>query len=362
MMRKTRFLDQTGSQCIEYTGVSRLRDLSAPLGAVHMMKGSLQRGTTAFESEKLFGRSLADTFDAPDYSCGTYGDDHSPKFAVTRLSSGPRDLEQAPAYRPDPALLVCVALIPTPVGQWQARYNGQQVGVASTRPFAVTVLDLQASMKMLVKGPFDYLHFYISKSFLKEIAADGGLSSDISFRARFFVEDLVIAQITKGILSEVKHQQPLSLLRLDQLSLILGAHLIQSYSSVQHMPVAPHKGLEAWQKLRSEELLRSRLNGNIAIAELASACQLSASHFARCFRLSYGVPVHRFLIRLRLEKAKELLVDTKSALSDIAMESGFFDQAALTKQFSQVERITPSKWRKINAVTHSPIVRRIDCA
>jgi AraC-like DNA-binding protein len=327
-----------------------------------MMKGSFQRGTTALESEKLFGRSLADTFDAPDYSCGTYGDDHSPKFAVTRLSSGPRDLEQAPAYRADPALLVCVALIPTPVGQWQARYNGQQVGVASTRPFAVTVLDLQASMKMLVKGPFDYLHFYISKSFLKEIAADGGLSSDISFRARFFVEDLVIAQITKGILSEVKHQQPLSLLRLDQLSLILGAHLIQSYSSVQHMPVAPHKGLEAWQKLRSEELLRSRLNGNIAIAELASACQLSASHFARCFRLSYGVPVHRFLIRLRLEKAKELLVDTKSALSDIAMESGFFDQAALTKQFSQVERITPSKWRKINAVTHSPIVRRIDCA
>jgi AraC-like DNA-binding protein len=326
------------------------------------MKRSLHRGTTSLSSEKLFGRSLADTFDAPDYSCGTYGDDHSPKFAVTRLSSGPRDLEQAPDYRPDPALLVCVALTPTPVGQWQARYNGQQVGVASTKAFAVTVLDLQASMKMLVKGPFDYLHFYISKSFLEEIAADSGLSSDISFRACFFVEDLVIAQITKGILSEVKHQQPLSLLRLDQISLLLGAHLLQSYSNLQRQPIAPQKGLEAWQKVRSEELLRSRLNGNIAIAELATACKLSASHFARCFRLSYGISVHRFLIRLRLEKAKELLVDTGAALSDIAIESGFFDQAALTKQFSQVERVTPSKWRKINAVMHSPVVERIDCA
>jgi AraC-like DNA-binding protein len=326
------------------------------------MKRSLHRGTTPFESEKLFGRSLADTFDAPDYSCGTYGDDQSPKFAVTRMSSGPRDLEQAPSYRPDPALLVCIALTPTPVGQWQARYNGQQVGVASTRPFAVTVLDLQASMKMLVKGPFDYLHFYISKSFLGEIAEDGGLSSNLSFRACFFVEDLVIAQIAKGILSEVKHQQPLSLLRLDQISLLLGAHLIQSYSTLQRLPVPTLKGLEAWQKLRSEELLRSRLNGNIAIAELAKACQLSASHFARCFRLSYGISVHRFLIRLRLEKAKELLVGTTSALSDIAIESGFFDQAALTKQFSQVERVTPSKWRKLNALTHSPVAQRAECA
>ena len=76
------------------------------------MKRSLHRGTVPLESEKLFGRSLADTFDAPDYSCWTYGDDHSPKFAITRLSSGPRDLEQAPSYRPDPAVLICVALTP----------------------------------------------------------------------------------------------------------------------------------------------------------------------------------------------------------------------------------------------------------
>jgi AraC family transcriptional regulator len=322
------------------------------------MKRSLHRGTMPLESAKLFGRSLADTFDVPDYTCGVYGENQSPKFAVTRLKSGPRELEQAPAYRSDPALLICVALTPTPVGQWQARYNGKQVGVASTRAFAVTVLDLQASMKMLVKGPFDYLHFYISKSFLEEIAADSGLSSTLVFRACFFVEDLVIAQIAKGILSEVKHQQPLSLLRLDQISLLLGAHLIQSYSTIQRMAVPPQKGLEAWQKVRSEELLGSRLNGNIAIAELANACQLSASHFARCFRLSYGISVHRFLIRLRIEKAKELLKQTKAALSDIAIESGFFDQAALTKQFSQVERVTPSKWRKINAITHPPAVQR----
>lgn len=319
------------------------------------MKQSLHRGTTSLGSDKLFGRSLADTFDAPDYSCGVYGDDQSPKFAVTRLSSGPRKLEQAPEYRPDPALLICVALTPTPVGQWQARYNGLQVGVSSTRAFAVTVLDLQSSMKMLVKGPFDYLHFYISKSFLEEIAEDGGLASNMTFRACFFVEDLVIAQMARSILSEVMRQQPLSRLRLDQLSLLLGAHLIQSYSSLQRLPTTPHKGLEAWQKLRAEELLRSRLNGSIAIAELATECQLSPSHFARCFRLSYGISVHRFLIRLRLEKAKEMLVETKAPLSDIAIESGFFDQAALTKQFSQVERTTPSKWRKLNAVLQSAV-------
>ena len=186
---------------------------------------------------------------------------------------------------------------------------------------------------------------------------DSGLSPDVPFRASFFVQDLVIAQITKGILSDVKHLRTLSMLRLDQIALLLGAHLIQAHSDAGRIPAAPSHGLEAWQKLRSEELMRCRLDGNISIAELAKMCQLSPSYFARCFRISYGVSVHQFLIGLRLEKAKELLLSTSESLSVIALQSGFYDQAALTKRFRQVERVTPSRWRRINSPTgvHVPL-------
>jgi AraC family transcriptional regulator len=96
-------------------------------------------------------------------------------------------------------------------------------------------------------------------------------------------------------------------------------------------------------------MLRTQLDGNITIKELAAACSLSPSHFARGFRKSFGTSVHQYLIRLRLEKAKALLTETRKKLSEIAPLSGFCDQAALSRAFSRAEQETPSRWRKRNA-------------
>jgi AraC family transcriptional regulator len=90
------------------------------------------------------------------------------------------------------------------------------------------------------------------------------------------------------------------------------------------------------------------LEGNITVKEVASACTLSASHFARRFRLSFGTSVHQRLIALRIERAKELLSKTDQSLSEIALLSGFCDQAAFARSFRRIERNTPSNWRRVN--------------
>jgi len=43
----------------------------------------------------MFGSSLADVFSAPAYDCRVLGREQKPEFAVTRLRSGPRELEKA---------------------------------------------------------------------------------------------------------------------------------------------------------------------------------------------------------------------------------------------------------------------------
>jgi hypothetical protein len=116
---------------------------------------------------RMFGSSLAEIFSAPDYDCRLEGSHEKPDFAVTRLRSGPRPAEKAPSYPTDDALLVCVSLTPTAIGQWRARYKGREVGVTRAIPFATTVLDLLCSMEMWVRGPFDYLHYYLSAALVK---------------------------------------------------------------------------------------------------------------------------------------------------------------------------------------------------
>src|SRR5258706_4561961 len=105
---------------------------------------------------QMFGSSLADVFSAPAYDCRVIGADQKPEFAVTRLRSGPREMEKAPVYPPDQAALICVSLTPSAIGQWRALYNGKKVEVTRAIPFDTTFIDLNCRMEMCVRGPFDY--------------------------------------------------------------------------------------------------------------------------------------------------------------------------------------------------------------
>jgi AraC family transcriptional regulator len=298
---------------------------------------------------RMFGSSLAEIFSAPNYDCRLEGSHEKPDFAVTRLRSGAMAMEKAPAYPADDALLVCVSLTPTAIDQWRARYMGREVGVTRAIPFATTVLDLLCSMEMWVRGPFDYLHYYLSASLLKRVALDNGIAAAYELQEAFFIEDLVVAQLTRSILPQVRHGEPLDKLALDQIAMLLGAHVLQRYCGIPKVATSTRRGLQPWQKIRAEEMLRAQLVGNITIKELATACLLSESHFARSFRTSFGTSVHQHLIKLRIERAKSLLSRANKQLAEIAQLSGFCDQAAFTRTFRKVERMTPSRWRKCNS-------------
>ena len=296
----------------------------------------------------MFGSSLADVFSTPAYDCRVIGSDQKPEFAVTRLRSGPREMEKAPTYPPDEAILICVSLTPTAIGQWKAVYNGQSAGVTRAIPFATTFLDLACPMEMWVSGPFDYLHYYLSRELLERIALDNAVTPSFHLREVFFVEDLVVAQITKNIISPIRRGERFDRLALDQIATVLGAYTLQAHCGAQKFANPPGRRLQPWQEFRTEEMLRAHLEGNITIKELAAACSLSASHFGRCFRLTFGTSVHQRLLQLRIEHAKQLLSQSGKSLTEIALMSGFCDQAAFSRTFTRVEHTTPSRWRNLN--------------
>ena len=79
-------------------------------------------------------------------------------------------------YPEDRAILICVALAPTPVDRWRARIAGQEVSVSHSIAFATTVIDLMKPMEMWAAGPFDYLHYYVSRDLLDRVAADNRIA------------------------------------------------------------------------------------------------------------------------------------------------------------------------------------------
>jgi len=107
-------------------------------------------------------------------------------------------------------------------------------------------------------------------------------------------------------------------------------------------------GLAPWQMRKIDRHLRENLEQSLSLCELADLVSLSVSHFCRAFKDSFGSTPHRYIIRLRLELAQRLMLNTEDPLSQIAIASGHADQAHLCKLFRRGMGETPGAWRRRN--------------
>jgi AraC family transcriptional regulator len=83
-----------------------------------------------------------------------------------------------------------------------------------------------------------------------------------------------------------------------------------------------------------------------SLAMLAAEAGLSAISFARAFRRQFGCGVGAYVRAERVEMAKRALAESNSAVSTIAAELGFADQAHLTRVFREATGWTPAAFRR----------------
>jgi AraC family transcriptional regulator len=105
-------------------------------------------------------------------------------------------------------------------------------------------------------------------------------------------------------------------------------------------------GLAQWQIRRVTAHVEACLMSTIKVNDLSEITRLSKSHFSRAFRASFGEPVHAYIIRRRMERARQLMLTTDQALSEIAIACGLSDQAHFSRLFRRVVGTSPNVWRR----------------
>ena len=105
-------------------------------------------------------------------------------------------------------------------------------------------------------------------------------------------------------------------------------------------------GLAPWQLERTLGLLLADLSAEMPVGELARRCGLSRSHYAKAFKVSLGLPPHRWLMSHRLERAREMLQRPSASIAEIALSCGFADQSHLTRLFHAATGVSPAAWRR----------------
>ncbi len=273
-------------------------------------------------------------------------------FTITRLRSPVGLPDRITKRSAAPALLVSVSLAALPKSDYQLWTEDKLIPTTAVDPFRSNVIDFASGPRCWTGCAFDYLHYSVPREGLEDIARDLGFGNVKDYRLAVLEDDLVVAQITKSILPFVGRNDPPSVLALDQFSLILGAHLLQRYGVLQKVVRARKGGLAPWQMRRASELLHEKIHGRLRLSELARECGLSVSHFARSYKIAFGLSPHQWLIQHRIKRAKELMTGTRSSLMEIAIQSGFSDQAAFTRTFRQVLGVAPGNWRRQNGARH----------
>jgi AraC family transcriptional regulator len=126
----------------------------------------------------------------------------------------------------------------------------------------------------------------------------------------------------------------------------LIAYEINRVASQRPRKILQQGGLTVRQVRVVTDYMDSHLTEKTTISELAALVDLTRFHFIRSFRQTAGVPPHQFMIRRRVDRAKELLLEQDTPITDVAAKTGFNSAVQLTRAFRRIVGTTPSKFRR----------------
>lgn len=112
-------------------------------------------------------------------------------------------------------------------------------------------------------------------------------------------------------------------------------------------------GKEARRVKLIQDYLKSHYAENVPLARLAALADLSPFHLLRVFREQVGVPPHEYQIQVRVAHAKRLL-HAGHPISQAAVETGFFDQSHLSRNFKRIVGVTPGRYSSLSKIMQDP--------
>lgn len=131
----------------------------------------------------------------------------------------------------------------------------------------------------------------------------------------------------------------------DTIRLALAARWLSLRTCGQAQPA---EALQKWRLQRTIAYVDAHLGEAISLADLARSAGLSRMYFAARFRAATGLRPHDYILRRRIERARELLLQSGQTLVEIALDVGFQTQAHFTTVFKRLVGTTPGRWRALN--------------
>jgi AraC family transcriptional regulator len=266
-----------------------------------------------------------------------------PQLAVTRITVPSGLPDRVGPLQPERAFTISVHLRKPSCNGWGMWYDGKFAPTQHWDEGGVGIYDLEADPRAVRPSAFDSVHFNLPRATLDAFTADCDLKPVGSLLCTEGRRDEILFGFARFMVPWLGNNVRIATLTFDFFVQMFCSHVATTYGSVAMLPEGVG-GLAGWQKRRVMEIVHGGLHGDLRLPTLANECGLSISHFCRAFKQSFGVSAHRYVIHRRIEFAKFLLKSSSGSLAEIALQSGFCDQAAFSRTFGRLAGTSPRRW------------------
>jgi len=193
--------------------------------------------------------------------------------------------------------------------------------------------------------PQDFRHVVIllDHQMVEGVLDYENLPGSLAFDYRHDIGDGTIANRMHELLAELDNPGLMSRLFVESLCCEIAVRTARSQAAAP--PRTARGGLTPKRLRMVKDYIEANLVDEITLSDLAAVAGVSYAHFCRAFHTSVGMASHQYIVRRRIDMAKELLANSNLPIAEIAPSVGFGDQSHLTKHFRRIVGTTPRQFR-----------------
>lgn len=191
---------------------------------------------------------------------------------------------------------------------------------------------------------FDYggvIFFSVEPALMAHAVHEAVNPDQIELLPQFATSDPFIHQAAISLKTVLEQEGSASRLYGEAVSNALIVHTLQHYSTRRPMLKVYENGLSHYRLRQVMDYIQSHLEQDLSLNELSAIAQMSPHYFSQLFKQSTGVTPHQFVIRARVERARELLISRKWSIAEVAKMVGFVDQSHLHRHCKRLLGVTP---------------------
>ena len=163
---------------------------------------------------------------------------------------------------------------------------------------------------------------------------------------RFQVRDPELEVIFWAIKREMETGYPSGRFYLDGLAIAVASRLLARHSSVSGLVKDRKDGLAGRRLKQVLSFIEDQLAESLSLEQIAAVAGISTSHLNTLFRRSMGIPLYRYIVQRRVERAKALLTKDELSMAEVALAAGFAHQSHMARHMRRMLGLSPLEMKR----------------